>query len=172
VDAVGDAGAAGRLVQRGLAAVGLAREDEREVVVAAAGERLHEAARRAGVADRVHHLGFVSRTALPALLRRAVAMVFPSLYEGFGAPPLEAMACGCPVASSTRASLDEIVAGAARTFDPESVDDIAAALDEVAGDAAVGDRLRAAGLRNVERFSWPACADATLRAYGLALARR
>ena len=66
----------------------------------------------AGVQDRVHHLGYLPADEVPALMRRAEAMVFPSLYEGFGSPPLEAMACGCPVASSRRASLDEMVGDA------------------------------------------------------------
>ena len=120
----------------------------------------------------MRHLGFVSRAALPALLRRAVGMVFPSLYEGFGAPPLEAMACGCPVASSPRASLAEVLGDAALTFDPEAPEDIARALDEMCSDYALRARLRAAGLVNVERFSWAACADATLGAYALALRLR
>ena len=85
---------------------------------------LEEHARLRGVDDRVRHLGFVSRTQLAALYRRARALVFPSLYEGFGAPPLEAMACGCPVATSGASSLGEACGGAALYFDarePESI---------------------------------------------------
>ena len=77
-------------------------------------------ARLRGVEDRVMHLGFVSSRQLAALYRAAEALVFPSLYEGFGAPPLEAMACGCPVATSVEGSLGEVCGRAAALFDPRS----------------------------------------------------
>jgi glycosyltransferase involved in cell wall biosynthesis len=99
--------------------------------------------------------GNVSDDELVDLYRRAAALVFPSLYEGFGQPPLEAMACGCPVACSDAASLPEIVGEAARLFDP---------LDPAAIAAAVDDVLRAPGewtARGIERaatFSWDASA--------------
>ena len=109
---------------------------------------------RLGVAERVHHLGYVGREVVPALYRRAVAMVFPSLYEGFGSPPLEAMACGCPVAASGRASLGEVCAGAALSFDPESPEEIAGAIDRLSSDAAVRATLREAGLQRSRRFDW------------------
>src|SRR5207245_4062454 len=75
--------------------------------------------------------GLVSERELVDLYRRAAALVFPSLYEGFGQPPLEAMACGCPVACSNAASLPEVVGDAARLFDPESPEDMAAAVEAV-----------------------------------------
>jgi glycosyltransferase involved in cell wall biosynthesis len=115
-------------------------------------------ARDAGVAGRVRHLGFVEAGVVPALYRRARALVFPSLYEGFGAPPLEAMACGCPVASSTRASLRELVDGAAETFEAEDPESIARALDRVASDEALRERLRTAGLSRAAGFTWEAAA--------------
>jgi glycosyltransferase involved in cell wall biosynthesis len=116
--------------------------------------RLMERARARGVRDRVRHLGFLSREALPALFRRAQGLVFPSLYEGFGSPPLEAMACGCPVASSSRGSLDEICGDAALGFDPESAPDIASALDRLTTDSDLRARLHEAGLRRAREFSW------------------
>lgn len=112
------------------------------------------AARHHGVADRVHHAGFIAPEVVPALLRRARAMVFPSLYEGFGAPPLEAMACGCPVASSTRGSLGEVCGDAVVPFEPEDPAAIADAIDRVTGDDALRGRLREAGLLHARRFSW------------------
>jgi glycosyltransferase involved in cell wall biosynthesis len=115
---------------------------------------LMQRARSAGVSDRVRHLGYVPHATLPALYRRAVAMVFPSLYEGFGSPPLEAMACGCVVAASSGGSLGEICDRAALSFDPESVHDIARAIDRVVGDAALRATLREAGLQRAAQFDW------------------
>ena len=115
---------------------------------------LSEHARRAGVERRVRHLGYVEPEAMPALLRGATAMVFPSLYEGFGAPPLEAMACGCPVASSLRGSLAETVGDAALGLDPGSAESIADAIARVTGDDEVRERLRAAGLERARDYSW------------------
>lgn len=115
---------------------------------------LRERATRAGVGDRVHHLGFVAADEVPALMRRAVAMVFPSLYEGFGSPPLEAMACGCPVASSRRASLDEMVGDAVLDLEPESVTSIAAAIDRITADEGLRSELRARGLEHAAGFTW------------------
>lgn len=115
---------------------------------------LAELARRAGVAERVRHLRFVSSDVLPALYRRAAAMVFPSLYEGFGAPPLEAMACGCPVAASARASLSEICADAALPLDPEETESIAEAIERIASDEALRTQLREAGLARAREFTW------------------
>src|SRR5439155_195 len=91
--------------------------------------------------------------------QRARAMVFPSLFEGFGTPPLEAMACGCPVAASDRGALAEICGDAAAPLDPEDPDSIAAAIERVTGDEALRERLRAAGLERAARFTWKAAAD-------------
>jgi glycosyltransferase involved in cell wall biosynthesis len=118
------------------------------------GGELAQLARRAGVAERVRHLGYVQPEAMPALLRGATAMAFPSLYEGFGAPPVEAMACGCPVASSLHGSLEETLGDAALGFDPTSVESIADAIVRVTSDTALRERLRAAGLERARRYSW------------------
>jgi glycosyltransferase involved in cell wall biosynthesis len=115
-------------------------------------------ARAAAAGARVRHLGYVDMDAMPALLRGARALVFPSLYEGFGGPPLEAMACGCPVASSKRASLAEVVSDAAEEIDPGSEDSIAAGLRRVVVDDEARARLRSAGLERAREFSWSACA--------------
>jgi glycosyltransferase involved in cell wall biosynthesis len=132
-------------------------------------EPLLERARRAGVGRRVRHLGHVPPAEVPALLRRATALVFPSLYEGFGAPPLEAMACGCPVASSTRASLAEVCGDAALAFDPEDPGEIAAAIERVATDGELRVDLRDHGLEHAGRFSWEAAARGHVAAYEQAL---
>jgi glycosyltransferase involved in cell wall biosynthesis len=126
---------------------------------------LREAAARAGVAKRVHHLGHVAPDELPALMRAARALVFPSLYEGFGSPPLEAMACGCPVASSRKASLDQMVGEAALALDPDSVDSIADAIDRVTSDLELVSGLRERGIRHAGGFTWQACAERHRAAY-------
>jgi glycosyltransferase involved in cell wall biosynthesis len=95
--------------------------------------------------------GLVSGEELVSLYRRAAALVFPSRYEGFGAPPLEAMACGCPVAAARAGSLPEVCDDAARLFDPESPSEIAAAVLEV---LAAPDEWRARGLERAARFTW------------------
>jgi glycosyltransferase involved in cell wall biosynthesis len=99
--------------------------------------------------------GLVSDEELASLYRRASALVFPSLYEGFGQPPLEAMASGCPVASSNAAALPEIVGDAARLFDPLDPAAIAAAVDDVLDDPAT---WRARGIARAAEFSWDATA--------------
>jgi glycosyltransferase involved in cell wall biosynthesis len=81
-------------------------------------------------------------------------MVFPSLYEGFGSPPLEAMACGCPVASSHAASLGEVCGDAALALDPTDPDSIASAIDRLLSDNSLRQRLRAAGLARAPRWTW------------------
>jgi glycosyltransferase involved in cell wall biosynthesis len=112
-----------------------------------------------GVApDGVRTLGHVSRDELVGLYQRAAALVFPSMYEGFGQPPLEAMACGCPVASSNAASLPEVCGDAARLFDPTSVDELIDAVEDVLDDP---EPWRARGLTRASEFSW----DATARAH-------
>jgi glycosyltransferase involved in cell wall biosynthesis len=119
---------------------------------------LLERAARHGLGGRIRHLGYLDEGDLPALYRAARAMIFPSLYEGFGAPPLEAMASGCPVASSTRASLAEVCGDAALALDPESTEDIAAAIGRITGDDGLRARLAAKGLERARRFSWEAAA--------------
>lgn len=152
----------------------LCRISERELHLVLTGQDygrragLMDRARRAGIGDRVHHLGYVSRDAVPALYRAATAMVFPSLYEGFGSPPLEAMACGCAVASSTSGSLAEIVSGAALSFDPRSVDGMAEAIETVVGDERLRARLRVEGLSRAAGFTWKTAAERHVELYARA----
>jgi glycosyltransferase involved in cell wall biosynthesis len=103
------------------------------------------------VPEGVRSLGRVSREELARLYRTASALVFPSLFEGFGQPPLEAMACGCPVACSNAAALPEVVGDAARLFDPTSREELVAAVEHVLDDP---DPWRARGLARAAEFTW------------------
>jgi glycosyltransferase involved in cell wall biosynthesis len=127
--------------------------------------RLAELAGSLGVGARVRHLGFVEPEEVPALYRAARAVVFPSLYEGFGGPPLEAMACGCPVAASTRASLAEVCGDSTVSLDPESVESIAAAIERVVTDETLRRQLEERGLRRAAGFSWRRSAEAHAAVY-------
>ncbi|MCL5257103.1 MAG: glycosyltransferase family 4 protein [Chloroflexi bacterium] len=107
-------------------------------------------------------LGYVDNNDLPALVARASALVIPSLYEGFGLPALEAMACGTPVIASNTSSLPEITADAALPVDPLDEKAICDALCRVASDPDLREKLSSAGLARAARFSWERCARETL----------
>jgi glycosyltransferase involved in cell wall biosynthesis len=116
--------------------------------------------------DGAETRGGVSADELVSLYRRASALVFPSLYEGFGLPPLEAMACGCPVAAADAGSLPEVVGDAAALFDPRDPASIAAGILEALARA---DELRERGLARAAGFTWDATARAHDRVYDEAL---
>jgi glycosyltransferase involved in cell wall biosynthesis len=118
--------------------------------------------------ERVHHLGHIPADDMPGLYRGALAVVFPSLFEGFGLPSLEAMACGTAVAASNRGAVAEVCGDAALAFDPEDVEEIAAAIERVTQDELLRARLRDAGVARAARFTWAATAAAHLRAYASA----
>jgi glycosyltransferase involved in cell wall biosynthesis len=117
-----------------------------------------------GLERTVRFLGPVPDADLPALYGGALAFAFPSLWEGFGLPVLEAMATGAPVAASNRGALPEITAGAALLADPEP-EPFAEILGQLVGDAALRERLRAAGLARAAHFSWERTARETLAIY-------
>ncbi len=118
-----------------------------------------------GVADRVVWPAWVSDAELEDLYAAATCLVFPSLYEGFGLPVLEAMARGVPVATSGRASLAEVAGDAALLFEPEDVGSIAAAITRLLDDAGERERLARAGRDQAARFTWEQTAGATVQAY-------
>ena len=133
-------------------------------------DELRSRARALGVYDDVRMLGWVSGPELEGLYALADVFVFPSLYEGFGLPVLEAMRRSLPVACSDRSSLPEIAGEAALLFDPEDPRAITAALERVLSDPLEAERLRVAGVAQAARFTWAATARATARSYERALA--
>lgn len=135
-------------------------------------EAIHAAADRSPFASAIHRLGFVAASDLPLLYRAADAFVFPSLHEGFGLPTLEAMACGCPVLSSSRGALAEVVRGAAAIIDPENLDSLRRELAAFAANADRRAHFRALGLQRAQEFDWRKTAEATLAVYARARTRR
>jgi glycosyltransferase involved in cell wall biosynthesis len=107
-----------------------------------------------GVTECVRFTGLIPEAKLPSLYRGATALVFPSLYEGFALPVLEAMACGTPVVTSNVTAMPETAAGAALLVDPTSVQQIANATDRIACEATLRHDLRAKGLARAAQFSW------------------
>ncbi len=118
----------------------------------------------------VRFTGYVADADLPALYAGATAFLFPSLYEGFGLPPLEAMACGTPVLCSNTSSLPEVVDDAALTVDPTDTDAIREALRRILQAADLRAELRSRGLKRAARFSWDRAARETLNVYRTLLA--
>lgn len=123
-----------------------------------------------GLRDRVLFRHAIAERALPALMSGARAFVFPSVHEGFGLPPREAMACGAPVCCSNLSALPEVVGDAALLFDPFDESAIAGALNMLLNDSARRDSLRAAGLARAREFSWERCARETIAVYERVLA--
>jgi glycosyltransferase involved in cell wall biosynthesis len=128
-------------------------------------DELRARAAALGIADDVRILGWVPQEELEGLYAAATCLVFPSLYEGFGLPVLEAMARGLPVASSNRSSLPEVAGDAALLFDPADVGAMRAAIERLLGDPAERERLSRLGREQAARFTWEACARATLATY-------
>ena len=128
-------------------------------------ETIHERAAASPFRDQIRFLGFVRDEDLPPLYSSAEAFVYPSLYEGFGMPPVEAMACGCPVICSDRGSLGEVVAVAAAIVDPEDCSSIAGALRRITTDSEHRENLIRAGLARAGNFSWEKAATETFQIY-------
>jgi glycosyltransferase involved in cell wall biosynthesis len=129
-------------------------------------------AERLGIADRLMLLPDVSREDLIALYSSATAFVYPSVYEGFGMPVLEAMACGCPVIAADRASLPEVAGNAAVLVDPDDPRALAAELEALLADSARLAGLREAGLRRASEMTWARTAEGMLRVFDRVLAER
>lgn len=125
-----------------------------------------------GLRERVVFAGFVEEEQLVLLYNRAALFVYPSLYEGFGLPPLEAMACGCPVIASNVTAMPEVLGDAALLVDPTSDRAIAEAMRRVLRGDELARELRVKGLRQVARYSWARAAEQTRAVYEEARVRR
>lgn len=119
--------------------------------------------------DRVLFPGFIPHAELPYWYNLADIFVFPSIYEGFGLPPLEAMACGTPVIVSNTSSLPEVVGSAGQLVDPTDVNALADAMRHVLADGALATSMAEQGLSQAERFSWRATAERTMAVYDAVL---
>jgi glycosyltransferase involved in cell wall biosynthesis len=115
--------------------------------------------RKAGLDKDIHFLGYVPFESMPALYREAFLLVFPSLYEGFGIPLVEAMACGCPVIVSQTSSMPEVCGDAAYYIDPDSKESIRKSIETLVADAGLRDSIREKGYRRAEQFSWKKAAE-------------
>ena len=128
-------------------------------------EETLKAPKEFGIEDRVKFLGFVPTDDLANLINNAEAFIQPSLYEGFGIPVLEAMACGVPVLVSNVSSLPEVVGNAGLTFDPYSVDQIEQAIRTIISDKKLSAKYAKQGLKQVQKFSWDKMAKTVLKVF-------
>lgn len=154
-----------------LARLPLATRPELRVVGAPGwgAEALMSLPHRLGIAGDVRFLGRLPTVEVAALYREALALVYPSLWEGFGLPVLEAMAAGAPVIAADRSSIPEVAGEAALLVDPEDVDALAEAMARVADDAALRDALRGRGRARAREFTWERAARQTLDVFCEAL---
>ena len=132
---------------------------------------LFESLERSPARGRVVLAGYVADEALRALYSSCLAFVYPSLYEGFGLPPLEAMSCGAAVLAGDTPAVAEVAGGAARLFDPRDAGQLTRALLELLDDAGARRALSEAGLRRAAQFSWDRTARQTLEVYAEAMKR-
>ncbi len=124
-----------------------------------------EKAREAGLDKQIYAPGYIDEESLACLYSGALALVYPSLYEGFGLPVLEAMSCGCPVICSNVASLPEVAGDAALLIDPSDAEDLANAMDMLVGDSLLRSELIKKGLQRAEFFNWQKTAEQTLEVF-------
>jgi glycosyltransferase involved in cell wall biosynthesis len=129
------------------------------------GAEVHAAAQRCGFSGRIHFTGFISDHDLLELYNACEFFVFPSFYEGFGLPVLEAMACGRAVACSNSSAVHEVADAAALLFDPYSIREMTQSMIALATDAALRARMERSGIERAARFNWRRTAEQTLAVY-------
>jgi glycosyltransferase involved in cell wall biosynthesis len=134
-------------------------------------DEVHAEVARLGVTDLVHFVGYVDDADLPHLYQAAAVFAFPSLYEGFGLPPLEAMACGVPVVASNVSSLPEVVGDAGLLVDPLDVEALATALEQALCDEGWRRHAIARGLERAAHFTWARAAQQLLEVYARVLGK-
>jgi glycosyltransferase involved in cell wall biosynthesis len=132
-------------------------------------QEVHRTAAELGIAHQVKFLGYVDQKHMPSVYTLASALIFPSVFEGFGVPVLEAMACGTPVIASDRASIPEVAGDAALLIDPYDADAFELALTRVLTDAVLREDLKSRGRARARRFTWREAARRHLHAYMEAL---
>jgi glycosyltransferase involved in cell wall biosynthesis len=126
---------------------------------------IYAAVSQLGLTDRVHFIGFADDADLPALYSAARCVAFPSLYEGFGLPILEAMACGTPVVTSNVSSLVEVAGDATLLVNPRSTDELTDALTRLLTDSELRETLIARGFEQIKLFTWERAARQLLSVY-------
>jgi glycosyltransferase involved in cell wall biosynthesis len=126
---------------------------------------IYSRVRKLNLQDDVTFTGYVPEEDLPILYNMALAFVYPSLYEGFGLPPLEAMACGVPVITSKASSLPEVVSDAGILIDPSNVDELSDAIFRVVSSKELRESLSDKGIKQASLFTWEKCARETLAVY-------
>lgn len=135
-------------------------------------DEVFELVERLKLGDQVRFTGYVDDADLPALYSAAQAFLYPSLYEGFGLPPLEAMACGAPVVASNASSLPEVVGEAGLTHDPNDAQALTRAVASLLDDASRRDHFIRAGFKQASRFSWDRAARETQSLYDEVIAKK
>lgn len=152
-------------VKRLLEAISLLEDNITLVINGTPNDDIKNFLRQYKIKNKVKFIGYVDDKDLPALYNLAYLFIFPSLYEGFGLPPLEAMACGCPVITSNTSSLPEVVGDAALLIDPYSCEEIAEAIRKLLRDNSLYQELIKKGLANAHKFSWSITTKHTLNIY-------
>jgi len=144
-------------------AVELISDDDFDIAIAGGGNSKVFSNVKVTSSARVKYLGYVTDQELKALYEQAACFVYPSFYEGFGLPPLEAMACGCPVIVSSTSSLPEVCGNAALYCNPASPEDIASKISMILMDRGLRQELKAKGIANAQNFSWERCASDVIK---------
>jgi len=128
-------------------------------------ENINELWKNSPVKDRIKFLGYIDAKDRPALYSLAEVFVYPSIYEGFGLPPAEAMACGTPVITSFSSSLPEVVGNAGLLIDPNNYNEIGQAIDQLLGDPALTESLAQKGRQKAKQFNWQQVAEKFLKIF-------